>query len=440
MTERIERTPSAFRVNLEQQKKRAKELLRAARAGDAQALARIVAARTRAEPSVTTATDAALKLAEAQFVIARELRFASWAKLKAHVAAMDRQWAAIADNTPAPDGELKTLHIRCGHDIQNTLEDAGFTGDFYPLVTPYCQGPVTNGPERHELMARFIVDGFGDLLSRPLDYASVLDGERRQDALLARTADEYERVVIWMEYDNYDQLALARLLAHYASARRPRVLELILADEFPGSDRFLGVGQLPPEALRMLWPTRRAVSEPQLTLGREVWDALASPDPRRLAAIARAGTPAIPVMAPALLRQLRELPDVANGLSFTERLILQILDEQGTVSLNTVFVTLLKREPLFFIGDAGVARVIRDMERADEPPVVRTIETPGERSFRNKLTLTDAGRDVLRATRDWHSLNPAPRWVGGVHVQPGLAGWRWDEAKREPVWAPTTPQ
>jgi hypothetical protein len=214
------------------------------------------------------------------------------------------------------------------------------------------------------------------------------------------------------------------------------VLELILADEFPGSDRFLGVGQLPPEALRVLWPTRKPVTEAQLTLGRDVWDALSSPNPRQLAAIARAGTPAIPVMAPALLRQLRELPDAGNGLSFTETVILYILDKEGTVSINTIFGILLKVEPLFFIGDAGVLRIVRDMERASEPPFVRTIETPDERPFRNTLTLTDAGRDVLRGTRDWHSLNPPPRWVGGVHVQPGLAGWRWDEAKLEPVWRP----
>jgi hypothetical protein len=139
-------------------------------------------------------------------------------------------------------------------------------------------------------------------------------------------------------------------------------------------------------------------------------------------------------MAPALLRQLRELPDVRNGLSFTEQLILQIIAEEGSVSLNTLFWTLLKREPLFFIGDAGVARIVRDMERAIPPPFVRTIETPGERSFRNPLTLTDAGRDVLHAARDWHSLQPPPRWVGGVHVQPGLAGWRWDDAKCDAVW------
>jgi hypothetical protein len=120
-------------------------------------------------------------------------------------------------------------------------------------------------------------------------------------------------------------------------------------------------------------------------------------------------------------------------LSFLERLILQILAEEGALTLNKLFWTLLKREPLFFIGDAGVARVVRDMERAAEPPLSRTIETPGERTFRNKLTLADAGRAVLNGTRDWHSLKPAPRWVGGVHVQPGLPGWRWNEAKEEAV-------
>jgi hypothetical protein len=434
MIDRAERMPSAFRLNLEQQKNRAKDLLRAARAGDKDALARIVAARVRA--SAANANIVAPKLADAQFVIARELRFASWAKLKSHIASMETQWTAIAQKQPGPDGKMKTLHIRCGHDIQNTLKEAGFTGDFYPHITPYCQGPVTNGPDRHELMARFIMEGFGDVLtgSKSLDYESVLDGERRQDGFLDRTADDYERVVIWMEYDNYDQLALARLLAHYANAKRPRVLELVLVDEFPGGDRFLGVGQLPPEALRMLWPTRQPVTEAQLTLGREVWNALTLPDPRPLARIARSGTPALPIMAPALLRHLRELPDMGSGLSFMETLILQILAEQGTVTLNRLFGILLKRDPLFFIGDAGVARVVRDMERAVEPPLFRTIETPGERTFRNKLTLTEAGCAALNGTRDWQSLKPPTRWVGGVHVQPGLPGWRWHEAKGEAVW------
>ncbi len=434
MTDRNERMPSAFRLNLEQQKHRAKELLRAAKAGDRDSLARIRAAREPAR--MANPPTAALKLADAQFAIARELRFTSWTHLKAHIASMDHERTAMAQGRSALDGEMKTLHVRCGHDIQHALRLAGFTGDFHAHITPYCQGPVTNGPDRHERMAQFIVNGFRDVLgdSQPLDHESVLANELRQDEVLEHTADTYERVVLWMEYDTYDQLALARLLAHYANGRRPRVLECVLANDFPGGDRFIGVGQLPPEALRMLWSTRKSVTDAQLTLGRDVWNAFTSPDPGRLARIARSGSPALPMMAPALLRQLRELPDTRDGTSLTERSILRIIGEANGITLNALFHTLMKREPLFFIGDAGVARVVREMERAAEPAVLRTVGAAGERSFDNRLTLTQAGRGVSSGTRDWHSLRPPPRWVGGVHIVPGLPGWRWDEAQGEPTW------
>src|SRR5262245_46126652 len=118
---------SAFRLNLEQQKNRAKDLLRAAKAGDPQALQRLAANR---DP----------RLADAQLTIARELRFASWPKLKAHIAQLDRQREAIDGRQPAPDADLKTLHLRCGSDIRQTLRDAGFSGDFLEHSNPYCQG------------------------------------------------------------------------------------------------------------------------------------------------------------------------------------------------------------------------------------------------------------------------------------------------------------
>src|ERR1700722_285368 len=62
-----------FRLNLEQQGKRAKELLKAARSGEPEALAHF-----RSQP----------KLAEAQYLIARELRFDNWAALKRHITEM----------------------------------------------------------------------------------------------------------------------------------------------------------------------------------------------------------------------------------------------------------------------------------------------------------------------------------------------------------------
>ena len=118
MTDRSGRPEMPFRLNLEQQKKRAKDLLRALRARGPAALARWHAQLRKAP------IDA--RLADAQFVIARELGNPSWTRLRAHAAAMERERAAIAGRTPAPDGKLRTLHVRCGSDIRPTLVEAGF--------------------------------------------------------------------------------------------------------------------------------------------------------------------------------------------------------------------------------------------------------------------------------------------------------------------------
>jgi hypothetical protein len=175
-----------------------------------------------------------------------------------------------------------------------------------------------------------------------------VSGEQR----LHRNAGDYERVVLWMEHDSWDQLVLGRLLAHYANGKRPRVLELIAADEFPGSQRYIGLGQLPSEALRLLWPSRKPVTPAQLN----AWNVLASDDPQPLATIARSGTPALPIMASALHRHLRELPSVENVLRLTQHLVLQILSEGGTFTLNRVWHLLqTEREPRahFFSSSAS---------------------------------------------------------------------------------------
>ena len=93
------------------------------------------------------------KLAEAQFLIARELRFDSWAALKRHIAEMTL--AREAMNSSVLDGDLRTLHIRGGHDlIRRLYKEAGFRGDYYVDVYPYLLGPVREGPGCLEQRAR----------------------------------------------------------------------------------------------------------------------------------------------------------------------------------------------------------------------------------------------------------------------------------------------
>lgn len=73
--------------DLAQQRKRAKELLKSVRAGDAEALARL----RYGHPRLANASDPELraaKLHDAQWVIAREYGFSSWIKLKRHIDAI----------------------------------------------------------------------------------------------------------------------------------------------------------------------------------------------------------------------------------------------------------------------------------------------------------------------------------------------------------------
>jgi hypothetical protein len=419
---------SQFRLNFEQQGKRAKELLRAARAGKPEALARF-----KSPP----------RLAEAQYLIAQELRFDNWAALKRHIATMTREREAaraqLALSSDAPsllDGDLRTLHVRCGSDIKEALQEAGFRGDFYEHSYPYLIGPVCEGPGCLEQRARFLVDSYADSRDPPLQYEPVLHGLERDEKRLHDSAG-YDRVVIWSESDCYDQLVLVRLLGHYATHQRPPRLELINTAEFPGAVRFIGLGQLPPEALRVLWTTRRPATAAILKLGLDAWRALVSPDPCPLAAIIRTATPTLPLLANALHRHLRELPSSVNGLSFTEEMALQLLAEDDINLIRLIGRLTYERDPLPGQGDLNIRNRLLNMEGASARVYERCagVGPAGEvrRPWSDVFTITDLGRAVLKGDVDFMSLRPPNRWVGGVQIGTGLADWRWNEQTKNAV-------
>jgi hypothetical protein len=414
-----------FRLNFEQQGKRAKELLKAARAGEPEARARF-----RSPP----------RLAEAQYLIARELRFDNWTSLKRHIAEMtlarESMYASVLD------GDLRTLHIRCGHDLQESLKEAGFAGDYYVDIYPYLMGPVREGPGSLEQRARHIVDCYGDQFDPPLQYEGQLRVLEAGERGLHDSAG-YERVVLWFEHDVTDQLSLIHLLGHYANQRRPQRLELVNIGDFPGGRRFTGLGELPPEALRLLWTSRKAVSAAQLQLGLNAWRALANPDPRPLAAIMRKRIPALPLLARALHRHLRELPSAFNGLSLTEELALKLMAEPpahwgGSVDLEKIFSAMhWDIDPLPGQGDRHVLDRVLNMEGASARVFERSPGVGADGTTRppwtDRLRITERGRAVLKGDEDFMSLAPPGRWVGGVEIGAGMADWRWNEKAGDAV-------
>ncbi|PMV19652.1 MULTISPECIES: DUF1835 domain-containing protein [unclassified Pseudomonas] len=389
------------RLNLEQQRKRAKELL----------------PRLKAEnPNAT--------LSLAQWEIARQLGFSSWPKLKAHIDAID--FAARHPDFTASD-EARTTHWRCGNDIAHSLQLAGFKGQFRMLADPLCMGPVRDLPRQ----------AFRALRSAFISQAFAID-----DADAARRVDvEYDHLdalasadhsVLWCEADAYDQLFLIRALAGLEQV--PHKLELIEVDRIPGVQRFIGIGQLAPDVLAWLWPQRRLLEEDAVQLAKQAWSAYCDSSPVRWAQIAHDSHTALPLLAPALLRQLQELPGLHDGLSLTERLALTYLAENGPTPFGRVFAELMaKREPLPFLGDMMFHALLRPLIDGDNPLLTATethLEWP-----RQVLALTALGQAVLNGDANWLDHASHVRWVGGICLRPRQPHWAIDEHIM-PVWRP----
>jgi hypothetical protein len=356
----------------------------------------------------------------------------------------DQPSAPIVSHTgPPPDTDMATIHIRCGTDLARGLSQAGFSGDYICFSDAYCQGPLVP------------VDSDAAWIDRRAEFAARAYGVSRDEARhkladeleLLRQASGYDRAVLWFEHDHYDQLILARILSEFENGVAPRHVELICIDSHPEVPDFIGLGQLSPAQLLALWPGRQPVTHALMALGDRVWQALNQRQPEDLVEILEQGTPELPQMAAALQRHLRELPWLDDGLSLSQRLILAEL-EAGPLPLAELFRKAgIEAEPLPYLGDAMFWYLVHRLMIARVPALIWTdggsagssldqMQLLDQQSWQRAVRLTEAGRTVLQGKRDFTSLDPMARWVGGMRIAPGQPDWRWSPKLRQPVLVP----
>ena len=381
-------------LSLEQQKKQAKELLKTWRSGD-----------------VDDKKDC--KLSDAQHAIAVMNGFKNWSQLKSHIELSRLAKLRLAQgHLTAPDAGMRTLHIRCGSDIQQSLALTGFTGDFLNVPDPYVHGPVPETQtleEFIEIRAAYLSEYHDP------DYDKVF-ADLSGIASELETAHTYDVVCLWFEHDPHDQLILASLLDYFSHiGKRPPILKMININHYPGVKRFNGIGQLPPEAMPVLWAEFREVTPEQFETGRQAWHAIRSSTPQAMLDLVSTGTPTIPTMAIALDRFLKQLPSERNGLNLTENLTLQILAERGATTAARLFGAYANTyEPLAFMGDSGYWHVLDDLALVKHPAI--RLDKQGDTPNTWQVTITDLGLELLSNNNDWLKLNTVNRWVGGIHI------------------------
>lgn len=403
---------NAFSLNLTYLKKHAKSRLKRIRSGSVEDLRWLLALH----PSSHLSADS-IKLADVHLSLARELGLSSWSKLLSHIDSLDRNKSADGVPLPALDNDLKTLHVRCGHDIQQTLEQAGFTGDFLPYIEPLCVGPLCLDEKTLSVIrAEYVYDR---LLSEMKEIERSLDQVKSEakQATNKLLDNDYQRIVLWVEHDNYDQLMLIRSL-YLLSYPNINKVEIIEVSTFPGRERFIGLGQLPPEALRSLWNSRKVVTTEHIVSAIELWKAFCSESPLKLVdSYHNVDQNLFPNIRAVIFRHLQELPHIDLGLGLVERITFNILKEaQDSMKFNKLFKRYMDSEPLVYLGDVMYWALIKPLTEGPEPLIEVTQSDP-----------EDLYKYTFSLSVD-HHLEPdilIEKWVGGIHCT-ARDFWCWD--------------
>jgi hypothetical protein len=337
------------------------------------------------------------------------------------------------------ESQTRFLHVANGGSTTATIEAAGIPGSRSIWADPLHEGPVPGGLNDDELLAvrtRYLgVPG-------DLEWIAWAGGDASQDpgndlrewrAAIARH-DTYDELVLWFEHDLFDQLNLIQLLP-WIRERLPatKPVSLICIGSFPGRPDFKGLGELTPEELRPLLDTRQRVSDAQYALAARAWQAFREPTPEAVDRLRREDTAPLPFLAAALTRFLQEYPWTIDGLSRTERRLLD-LASHGGITLWDAFPMMAAGEPAYYPTDTTLAATSEALSRTSPPLLTLDMSVMREGCpLRGSVALTDAGRAVLAGELDRVAACGIDRWLGGVHLDGHRDVWRWDDANQRVV-------
>jgi hypothetical protein len=310
------------------------------------------------------------------------------------------------------------LHIANGESVTGTFRQVRFPGTYLAWKDSLHDGPVPQVgtlSELSDIRAQALAGfGGGEYEKLRADFAS------RDRAL--QDFRKHQDVVLWFEHDLYDQLQLLQLLDWFEQQDLDGInLDLVQINSYPGVRPFYGLGQLSGPQLARLFPMRKRVTHTQRSIATETWRAFRAADPTDLVAISQQNIPEMPFLAAALVRFLEEYPWATNGLSRTERQVLQVASA-GKRKKQEIYMESRKQEDVPW-GDLSVYLRLAWLASGPNPALV---EAP-----KNEFTITDAGHQVLEGKADWSKLQGnIDRWLGGVHLTGERPQWCWNNEKK----------
>lgn len=310
----------------------------------------------------------------------------------------------------------RTLHVANGSCTTRLIAAAGLPGRTMEWADVLYEGPVPllSDDALIVVRARHLTPAGGDVEATAAGlraWRDTIAGAATSDPLL-----------LWYEHDLFDQLNLVQLLAWLGGRRSGRPIEMIAIDRFPGHPAFKGFGELTASEIAGLVDSRRPVTGAQFALASTAWDALRAPTPDALDALRRGDTSALPFLAAAITRFLEEYPWTRDGLSRSERRLLQLAAE-APATLSTLFPRLHDGETCYFVTDRTLLATAERLG-AGATPLLR-LDGAADAGLGRTVAVTDGGQAAIRGSVDAVDACGLDAWRGGVHLR-AADHWRWN--------------
>ncbi len=312
------------------------------------------------------------------------------------------------------------LHVANGHSTTGLLDASGIGGRTMVWCDPLNDGPVPGNVSDDELIrvrAAFLAgspDAVGEVVADLSGWRAAVDDQ-----------ESYDELVLWFEHDLFDQLNVIQLLTHLSSRPSTKPISMVSIDSYPGHANFKGLGELQPADLAALFETRHPVAAEQLALAARAWTAYRSPDPRAIESLLTADTSALPYLSRALARHLEEFPSDTNGLSRSERRMMELAIERPA-DLQQTFPRMQDGEAAYHLSDLSFFDRVNDLATSTPPLLTINLQHPKDSDMPvGTIALTKQGREVALGNADRVQLCGIDRWLGGVHLEGRGPAWRW---------------
>lgn len=329
------------------------------------------------------------------------------------------------------EGGTGVLHIVNGDSVAEKLRQGIVQGDVLVWREVYPHGPVFVDPavgDHRSARAQYLEQTMG------IPHSDYMRISETQEKTLA-DFHKYEEIVLWFEHDLFDQTMLSYLL-HWFSGRQllNTKLSLLCIGQYPGIERFRGLGQLSLKQMETLSGTWTSIGARELDLGQALWQAYASQDPEALQQLLSKDTSALPFAHAAFQAHLSRFPSTHNGLGLVEQTTLEMIDA-GINAPYELFTHVGDKLHTLGMGDLQYWHILMKMSQDPYPLVqVRGLKVfPAYNDSAKTLdgcdvVITELGMDVLAGKVDVVTKKGIDEWYGGVHLQGHCPRWRWNSS------------